>query len=221
MQRIATASLDFINLSPDRKIPVGTGMINGISADTKTFPNPPVDVTALTDLNQSLSDAIPKARTGDKTAAANLLNIEKQWDAAFRSTAKYVGTVANGNEAIIRQGGCTPTKADTSPSQVPGDCKNVQAAAEHGHGTATIGCDADASVKAYLYMASTGGATIKQDGNTIVISVGNETIYVQADTHRKALLHNLESGVKLNVSMLGLNNAGCGPLSTAQSIIPQ
>ncbi len=84
----------------------------------------------------------------------------------------------------------------------------MQVAAEHGHGTASVGCDADASVKSYLYIASTGGATIKQDGDTIVITVGNEIIYVQADTHRKALLHNLESGVKLNVSMLGLNAAG-------------
>ncbi len=184
MQRLSSASLEFINLSPECKTPVGTGMINCISADTKTFPNPPVDVTTLTDLNEGLTEAIPKAHTGDKTAAANLLNIEKQWDGAFRSTAKYIGIIANGNEAVIRQGGCTPTKGDTSPSQIPGDCKNVQVAAEHGHGTASVGCDADASVKAYLYIASTGGATIKQDGDTIVITVGSEIIYVQADTHR-------------------------------------
>lgn len=221
MQRAVTASLDFINFSPERKVPVGTTIINGVSANTETFPNPPVSTANLLDINQSLSTAIANARSGDKTASAALLNIEKTWDGAFRSTAKYVGTIANGNEEIIRLGGCTPTKAETNPAQVPNASNNVEVAAEHGRGTASISCDAVAGVKAYLYIAATGGATLEQNENTIVITAGNETIYIQADTHRKALLHNLESGIKLTVSMLPLNNAGCGPLSTAQVIIPQ
>lgn len=221
MQRNVTASLDFINLSPERKAPVGTGMITGIFDNDKTFANPPVDEPTLTSLNTALAEGVARAQTGDKTAGAALVNIEKNWDAAFRSTAKYVGAIANGDEEIIRMGGCTPTKSETTPTQRPGDCKNVQVVAEHGHGTATISCDADTTAKAYLYIAATNGVTIKQDGDLIEITVGNEKIYVQADTHRKALLHNLESGVKLNVSMLALNNAGCGPLSNPQTIIPQ
>lgn len=221
MQRIVSASLDFINLSADRKVPVGTAIINGISNNAEVFANPPVAAADLTTLNQSLSEAIVTARTGDKTAAAALLNIEKQWDVAFRSTAKYVGTVANGNEATIRLGGCTPTKAESNPSQIPGASKNVVVAAEYGHGTISIGCDADAAVKAYLYIAATSGASLQQNGNMIIINAGNETVYVQADTHRRVLLHNVESGVKLNASMLPLNNAGCGPLSNADSVIPQ
>ncbi len=221
MQRNVTASLDFIRLSPERKVSVGAGIINGISANTETFPNLPVPPETLTTLNQSLGEGVVNARTGDRTAAAALLNIEKAWDGAFRSTAKYVGTVANGNEQIIRLAGCTPTKAETTPAQVPGACKNVEATVEHGHGTASIGCDADTAAKAYLYIAATSAVTLKQNDNVIVITAGNETIYVQADTHRKALLHNMESGVKLNLRMLALNSAGNGPLSSAETVIPQ
>jgi hypothetical protein len=36
--------------------------------------------------------------------------VEKRWDIAFRSYAKYVGTVANNDEEVIRKGSCVPTK---------------------------------------------------------------------------------------------------------------
>lgn len=61
-----------------------------------------------------------------------------------------------------------------------------------------------------------------QDGDTLVFKTpGGDIIYIQGDTHRKAILHNLTAGQKLHIRMLPFNSAGSGPLSDGQSVIPQ
>jgi hypothetical protein len=221
MQRKSNASLQFIELSPARKTPLGGNVVTSLTANATTFPALPVTIAQLTAANTALANAIVTAASGDHVAKANLFNAEKAWDTAFRKTANYVSTVANGDEAIIAKGGFTPTKNETQPVQLPEVSKNVAAMPERGRGTISVGCDADINAKAYVYVAAPDGVTVTQDGNMLVIQTGDTKLYVEADTHRKIMMHNLGGGVPLNVSMMALNNAGCGPLSSAQTIIPQ
>jgi hypothetical protein len=221
MQRKTNASLDFIELSPARKIPIGTSIISSLTTNAALFPALPLTTTQLGTLTTAFANAIAAAESGDHVAKQALITAEKNWDAAFRKTAGYVSMVADGNEETIVKGGFTPTKNETQPTQLPGACKNVAAMAERGKGTLSVGCDADNSVKAYLYVACPDSVTVTQDGNMLVIQVGEAKLYVEADTHRKLMMHNLGSGVKLNVSMMPFNNAGCGPLSNAETVIPQ
>ena len=222
MQLQSNASLAFINLSADRKPPIGTDMANGITSHRDTFLNPPVAGADLTTINGELTEGAARARTGDKTAIAALLNIEKRWDDAFRDTAKYVSRIANGNEEIIRMGGCTPTKNESTPSHEPAASENVEVEALKGHGTVQVSSDADAAVKAYLYVARAKNVLVRQDGNSLVFEMNGEIIaVVQADTHRKMIFHNLPSDVRVWVSQLPLNNSGSGPLSPEQDVTPQ
>ena len=221
MQRKSNASLDFIKLATAKKIPFGTNVVSSLTANAAAFPALPLTTTQLGAVNTALANAIAAAASGDNVAKHALITTEKNWDTAFRKTAGYVSMVADGNEETIAKGGFTPTKNETQPTQQPGVCKNVEAVAERGKGTVTVGCDADTSVKAYVYVAAPDGVTVTQDGNMLLLQVGETKIYVEADTHRKIMMHNLGTGVKLNVSMMAFNNAGSGPLSSAQTVIPQ
>lgn len=157
MTRPVDASLEFLNVSPDKKIPAGADIANGLKNHTETFSNPPVKPEDLLNLNSDLTDAAAKARTGNKQSIDDMHNVEKKWETAFRRAAKYVGTIANGDAAVIRLGGCTPTASENLPQHPPDASKNVESAP--GHRTATIGCASDTNAKGYVYVAYSDGGS--------------------------------------------------------------
>ena len=54
-----------------------------------------------------------------------------------------------------------------------------------------------------------------------MITVGDKTIYINADTRRQTEFYHLPSGISDNVSMFAFNRAGNGPAATTTPVIPQ
>ncbi len=221
MQRTSITLLDFIRLPVEKKPGFGNGVTSGLTTYADDFPDLPLKVSELEATNAALTSGITDAQTGNHVAKAGLITLEKAWDAAFRTTGKYVGGLANGDIVLIEKGGFEPTKTETTTPQVPGAVKNFNAEPEKASGTVTVGCDAADGVKGYLFIAAQNGANITQSGNTIVITVGEIKVFVEVDTHRKIMMHNLTAKTEFNVSMAAFNSAGCGPLSNAQNLLTQ
>ncbi len=64
-------------------------------------------------------------------------------------------------------------------------------------------------------------ATINYVNDTVIITVGDSSIYLSANTRGETELYNLKSGVPYSVSMIAINSAGNGPASASQQVIPQ
>ena len=55
----------------------------------------------------------------------------------------------------------------------------------------------------------------------IIVESGDERAYFLVDTHRKVTFHNLPSDVRVWASVMAVNNAGCGLLSSEIGVTPQ
>jgi hypothetical protein len=147
MQLKPNASLDFVNLSVEKKPAFGNGVTSSLTTYAVDFPALPITIVELQNINSVLNDAITDAQTGNHVARAGLITAEKEWDTAFRATGKYVGNVANGDMVIIEKGGYKPTKSETTSPQIPDAVKNFKAEAENASGTITASCDAADGVR--------------------------------------------------------------------------
>src|SRR4051794_17560947 len=110
MQLKEKASLTFVNDSVSEKYTFGSGVTTALGNAIGNFPNLPIPLADLIQVNSDLNSAAVAARTRDHVAVANLTNIEKIWEDDFRKTAVYVTAVANGDAAVIREAGYEPTK---------------------------------------------------------------------------------------------------------------
>ena len=214
------ASLEFTNLNVELKPNFGTGVTTNLETYADEFKALPIAVTDLQDLNAVLTKGVTDAQTGNHIAKSELITTEKNWNAAFKTTANYVTSVAQGDEVIIQKSGFKPTKSESAPPVAPGALENFHAVAENAPGTVTVSSKA-ADAKGYLFIAAQNGATVTQDGNMIVITVGDIKVFVEADTNHKLMMHNLTPKTDFNISMLAFNSAGAGPLSASQNLMTQ
>ena len=78
MFRRQQVSLAFMGDAPSHKTPLGQSVIDALTANAETFPNPPVALTELAANNSALIAAVLAAKTGDHTAEANLKSLLKK-----------------------------------------------------------------------------------------------------------------------------------------------
>ncbi len=221
MLRRQQASLAFIDETPSQKTPFGQTVINALDDSAGTFSNPPIDLATLTTNNSDLAAAVLAAKTGERTAEANLQNVEKAWNNNFRLTAGYVSIVADGNEATIRLAGFVPTKGETSPAQVPVIPSNLKALLNGNKGSFTASCPAVNGAKAYVFAAVPEGASITYNGDTMMVTAGDKTVHIKVSTRSRAQFANLLSGAQVAVSVYAVNSAGSGAAANGQHVIPQ
>src|SRR5436305_3151136 len=127
-------SLGFLNLSTSKKAPFGANVIDLLTANATVFPALPVTVAQLTTVNTALTLALKAMEQGGKQARANLDAAIAAWNAAFKSDAAYVSTVANGNVQTLLKSGYNPTKGQRQPVPVPGACANFHVVASKSTG---------------------------------------------------------------------------------------
>ncbi len=230
MELESKASLGFKKQKPSEKPTTGTGIINALTTATQPkenseespFPDLPVSIANLQTTNDALADAVAAAATGSHIAKATVKTAVKNWNKNFTLTANYVTMVAQGDVALIRLAGFTPTKSESTPAQKPGALKGFAATINGSKGAIIAGSSkALPGVCTYLYTAVPDGVTITYNGNTMIITAGDKCIYIVADTRKQTELCNLPSGVPYNVSAFGVNRAGSGPAATSQQVIPQ
>ena len=221
MKLTSRASLAFKLEKTAAKPTFGTSVIAALSASIQ-FPDLPVTIAQLQTVNDALSAAISAALTGNHMAVAAVKNAVAAWNGDFTLTANYVTTIAKGDETIIRSGGFVPTKSETSPKPKPGGAIGFKATINGTKGAIIAGAkSAVAQAYGYVYTALPDGVTVDYNGDTMVITVADKTLYINTDTRRQTEFFNLPSGVAYNVSMFAFNAAGNGPAAASQKVIAQ
>jgi hypothetical protein len=221
MLRKVNVKMTFTKLAPPKKTSLGKTIIANLGDNTGTFPAPPVSTDQLTIINNNLIDAEFAAQTGDKNAKENLKQRNQEWDDAFKFTANYVNYVANGNGATITLAGFEQSKPDTSPAQKPGVANNFKAAVNGTKGNIAVSWDAVDSAKAFVVTALPPNASVDYNGDTMLLTIGDATVYVSVGTNRKVEISNVPVGTQLAVSVYAVNSAGAGPAANGQHVIAQ
>lgn len=229
MKLTSKASLAFKKLKPSEKVTFGANAINGLSATPVgeesakiSVADLPVPIADLLQINDALALAVTHSKTGNHSAIAEVKNAVAEWNKAFTITANYITTIAEGDEAVIRSAGFVPTKSESTPSTKPGLPTNFKAMINGTKGAIVAGTKyAIPDAAAYIFSAVPDGVNVSFNGNTMIITAGDKTIYIAAATQRQTELYGLPSGAPYNVTTFAINRAGSGPAAPAQQVIPQ
>ncbi len=229
MQLSSRASLAFKKEKPPVKVTFGNNVVNSLTPPATSakgvkamYPDIPIPVASLQQLNDALALAIADSLTGNHSAIAAVKDAVYEWDNAFGTTANYITSMADGSEATIRAAGYVPTKSESQPAQKPGAATNFKATINGMKGAIIAGAKkAVPEAAAYVYAAFPEEAVVTYNSNTMIITIGGKSIYISADTRKQTELYNLPSGVPHNVTMFAINSAGTGPASAVQQVIPQ
>ena len=216
------ASLAFLKDSPANKVIYAYHMVDSLNENASKFVNLPFATADLKKLTDQLGTAGSNAKSGDHTATAKLINEEKAWDSAFKKTANYISSVANGDEEIIRMGGAIPTKNESHPITLPAQPANYSVKIHDGKGVFDAACDSmHHEADAYVYVAAPDGVHVTMGNNMVSMTIGEKTVYVVVDTHRQHMFQNVPSKETLHVQMYAVNTAGSGPMTDPKEITPQ
>ena len=228
MQLTPKASLAFKKESPSAKTTFGSNVITCLTPllmakkGVKTYTDIPIPVAELTTINDNLITAVAARVDGGRSSAAALKTAKAAWNEAFTITANYISAQAEGSEEAIIEAGFIPTKSQTQPKPKPGQASAFKATINGSKGAIIAGTNKGVpTATAYVITALPPGAQISYVNDTIIITVGESSIYLSANTRGKAELYNLPSGVPYTVSMVAINAAGNGPASVSQQVIPQ
>ena len=228
MKLTPKVSQSFKQKTPSDKTTFGANVVNSLTPvmaakKSKIAQNDlPIPVADLQAINTQLNTAIADALTGNHAAIASVKNLVIEWDAAFGTTASYISLQADGDVQAIRETGFIPTKSETTPAQKPGPTTGFKATINGSRGAILAGTKKRApGAKYYVFSAVPDGAVVTYVNDTMVITVGDKTIYITTGTARQTEIYNLKSGLPYNVSMLAVNTAGWGPAADPQQVIPQ
>ncbi len=229
MVRVQKASLAFKKENASVKTTFGSNVINclapAITATKKVqpvFADLPVPVATLQQINDNLVTALANKVNGGRAATQALKTAVADWDTSFTSTANYISVVAAGDAATVLSAGFIPTKSQTQPLPKPGAITNFTATINGTKGTIIAGSKKSvAAAKIFVITAVPPGAQVDYVNDTVIISIGETSVFLTATTRKESEMFNLPSGVPYSVSMFGVNAAGNGPAAPAQVVIPQ
>lgn len=220
------ASLAFKKSNISDKVKFGGNVTNALAPSeakgSLLTPDLPVPVSELVQLTADLSAADEGLVNGGRNARQAANNAVAAWDEAFTATANYITMIANSDAFTISRAGFKPTKAVREKKPLPGAATTFKATINGKKGAILTGAARGvAGASAHVVTALPPGATITYQENTVVITVGNENIYLGAFTGKGTELYSLVSGKPYAVSMFSFNAAGLGPATPYQEVIPQ
>jgi hypothetical protein len=169
--------------------------------------------------NDDLDKKAQAAEDGGKTAIKARNASEKVWNNIFKTTASYVNLIANGDVLFINQCGLDASAEHTTTKSIPGGLVNFEGTPiVKSAGAVEIKYDADTNAKAYASIITSTNAVIEQHGDMIIVTVGNEKVYILLDTHHKTVANELPSGTELSLYGAAFNGYGVGQLTQAKNI---
>ena len=212
---LGTVSYDFLGGSIAEKVTYGTGLTIGIGGHAVRFPSPKVsiiDMDAATLLMKNTEQDYQDFGGHPRWVLKN--NAEKAWDILARKETYYVGGIANGDEAIMIEGGCSITKTNSSPTPKPNAIINGKVGRIDG----SSGCihfesdhDKNVIVESFVYIIGTGSFNVIND--QLVMGPGAVLVGMKCDTHRKTDMSGLPIKQDYNGWIYAINSAGAGQIS--------
>ncbi len=224
MNLIPNADKKFLQDTPSNKGPFGQHIIDSLVANPTLFLNLPYTVNVLKTANTLLINTTAAARSGDHAAIITRNNAEKDWNDKFGKTADYVSFLANGNELLITQAGFTPTKGQSTPTDLPGQAMLAKLTPHDGGILEiTMAPPTAGKVSSYIYTVMPNDAQIitAADGTITIALVTPGKISVKCDTHNTTTMGGLEVGKMMKLVVQPVNNKGVGPASVPKSFILQ
>jgi hypothetical protein len=226
MKLTCKVSLSFKQLKVAKKPAFGTNAILCLTAlaalPGNLFPDLPITLKVLQADNDSLAAAIANALSGSRAAIAAVKAAAIIWDADMKSTALYISACAPGNEEAILTTGFFPTKSESTPKPLPAAIGDFKATPTNQKGTVTAASKSGLrGILAYITAALPVGATLDFNGSTMIITIGTQSIYINADTRRSTKVNSMPTAVPYNITMFGVNAAGIGPAATTQQVVSQ
>jgi len=211
--------LSFLRLLIVDKILRGKLVISGVTSQAAKLPNLPFTVVQLTAANDDLDKKTQAAADGGKTAIKARNAAEKVWDNNFKATANYVNAVANGDALFISQCGFESSSEHSTTKQVPNQLVNLKGEAiTNAPGNIAISSNTESNAKAYASIITSTNAVVDQVGDMIIVTVGNEKVYLVLDTHHKSVAHELPSGTELSLYGVAFNGTGVGQIAQAKNV---
>jgi hypothetical protein len=225
MKLVSRVSMAFKKDNAVDKVKFGSGVLACLSQPSvaASFPNLPVPVANLQDINDVLNEAVVAVQTtGSRQSKTALKNAVTDWTSAFGITGTYIGMVAQGNDQLINEAGYLATKSVSQPKQKPGLATDFQATINGFKGAILAGTQTPvAEAAAYVVYAFPDGVSVNFTENTMIITVEGKSIYINTVTQKKTEMYNLPSSAAFNVGMYAINSAGVGPATATQKVVTQ
>ena len=215
------ASKGFLRAKVDTQISAGLTISNCLIENESEFKNLPTKGADLLKKNQDFTAANNLAKSGDKTAKANLKTVRVEWKEMFGKTADAVSLDANGSEAMILKAGMTPTSSTSRKKQQPAQPANTTARPTGGKGVCTIMVDAQPGVNGYVGILTATGVKMEMIGDTVKIIPDGNPIYIQARSRRDVVIEGLPSHAAFCATMFVFNSAGSSPLGNSEEMATQ
>ena len=228
MKLVPKASMAFKLDSAGSKTGFGSNVVNCLTPvlaakkSKLSASDLPVPVAGLQAINDSLVIAVANNINGGRAASAALKAAIVAWNEAFSQTAKFISNEADGDPALILACGFIPTKSESAPVPKPGPVANFGATINGSKGAIIAGTKKGVpNSKAYVVAALPPGASANFVQDTMIITMGDSSIYLSVNTRGETELYNLPSGIAYNVTMFAVNSAGSGPAAPGKQVIPQ
>ena len=223
MAIILHVSMNFKNLTATEQVNIGKGIIKGLTNNPTLFPKPPIAVSKLQALNDELAkDNQEVNETGSKQSRADLKESRKDWITNFGTIATYVDMIAQGLQSTIVAGGFTATKGSRQKKAIPGLASGFKAGTNGVKGAVLANIDKPvADATAFVYYALPAGVSVSFNNTTMIISLGDQQVYINAVTQRETEIYTSKSSTALNVGVFALNATGIGPSTDVQQVITQ
>ena len=222
MQIKVNVSLDFLNGTPAEKLVKGEEVVTGIPTQSARLPNLPFLVSVLITLNADLKDAVKTAAGGGHAAVSAKNDMIAKWDDAYKLTALYVNSMANGDKTFILATGFDAT-SDERVSRGNVEVLDSFTATPAPTGSSVeLDSAKQANAQGVLMIVAPQGVAVKKVGEAVLITIGTSTVYVTVNTHHGATVHGLTAGQLMSAFGLAFNLNGMGPISkTGNDFTPQ
>jgi hypothetical protein len=218
-----------VSYKRDKKSALGnfaSGVLTNLTDNPSVFPDLPVDPTVFMSLITDQVRAYGIYKQGGlaqkpafQQARAAVLN-------ALDQTAKYVDSVANGNEGVIIQAGFKATKGTKTQKKAPGQCTDI--VVQHvSTGKMSAMCAKDPLAESYVCIVTEGAAlptsvSINKGGQLQMAKLheqetnGGPTvriIYIDLTSKRKKVFGGLTAGTLYYFTFCTINARGVSALS--------
>jgi hypothetical protein len=223
MARKAKVSLGFTRYTIPQKVVFGQTVTDKLTENSSIFTTPNPTVVALIGATNDLDAAAAAAASGDHAKVQIMYEKEANWDEAYRKSAAYVNTIANGNEATILLSGFKSTKTEPGQVQLPGAFENFKVKAGKTPGSIAVECKAMKGVKSFVFLVINTNTPINVQliNGQIQFTNLNGFFAFKVSTKRKVTFEGLVPRNDVTVVGYAVNAAGSGPLcDPAEVLVP-
>jgi hypothetical protein len=224
MSHKATVLRDFKLYSPTGMVTFGDQVYFQMNSHPLVFVTPKIPLLTMKGVNDELRARNLAAATGDKASIDARDNYVPVWIDTFDQQGDYVQALANGNKAIIEEGGYHSSKTDFGHVEIPNKLL-MDCTPNPGHGSIHYKAKAAGHPDGYFTLAvkqpaGTPPLEVSVDDNGVKLTWGGLEVYVKVSTRHQGDYNGLAPrGAELNVMMAAFNAAGMGPLSEPVSVI--